>query len=168
MPCELLPASRLMLLLWNLESPRAAKTLNDIISYCACIMLHGLHTYYAHFNAGIIRTSLSRAQKVGRDHGIATIDWHSKARKCGCKLNKWLYGQSCDKDSRHDGWAWFLTKLKMSAICKLNGLLWLLKPRYMAAIKKSKLHTHTHTHTHTPSKGLRLHIKPSKNYSLLG
>ena len=77
MDCELLPASRFTSPLQNLESPHAVKTLNDVISsenlpivLTLCSML--LHTYYAHFNAGIVRAPLSRAEKVGRDHVIFT------------------------------------------------------------------------------------------------
>ena len=27
---------------------------------------------------------------------IATTHWHSKGKKCICKLKEWPYGQSCD------------------------------------------------------------------------
>ena len=56
--------------------------------------------------------------EVGCDHVMSTINWHSKAKKCGCK---WLYEQSRDGCNVR---AWLLTKLKMFG--SWNGLLWLI------------------------------------------
>lgn len=45
-------------------------------------------------------------EKGGLNHMIATIIWDSKAKKGGCKLNQWLYGQN------HD----YVDKITMGAI----------------------------------------------------
>ena len=50
-------------------------------------------------------------EEGGRDHVIATINWHSKIKKYGYKLNEWLYRQSSDG---HNVRAKFSTKLNRS------------------------------------------------------
>ena len=45
-----------------------------------------------------------------RAHVMTTINWHFKAKKCGCKLNKQLHGQSHNGRGRR---AWLSTRLKM-------------------------------------------------------
>ena len=50
-------------------------------------------------------------EEGGRDHVIATINWHSKTKKCAYKLNERLYRESSDG---RNGRARFSTKLNRS------------------------------------------------------
>ena len=55
--------------------------------------------------------TLLQTEEGGRDHVIATTNWHSKITKYGYKVNKQLYGQSSDG---RNGRARYSTKLNMS------------------------------------------------------